>query len=96
MCGIAERPLRLGWNSRSTNVGSFLRPVHVDVSGRGCLMSHIQSEPIAGTAPARSALMVANGPGHSPAKLGRSAPTAVKIAKLSGAYIGDPNLGHRG
>ena len=22
MCGTAERPLRLGWNSRSTNVGN--------------------------------------------------------------------------
>jgi hypothetical protein len=31
-------------------------------------MSHIQSEPIAGTARAGSTLMAASGPGHSPAK----------------------------
>jgi hypothetical protein len=35
-------------------------------------MSHIQNEPIAGTARASSILMVASGPGRSPARLTQS------------------------
>ena len=72
--------------------GRALLAAHVMSAGGGwCLMNHIQSEPIAGTAPAGSTLMVASDPGHSPAKLARSSTSGRRGSKLSGLYVSDAN-----
>jgi hypothetical protein len=54
-------------------------------------MSHIQSEPIAGTVRAGSTLMVASGPDiHLESDAERHL-AAGEVAKLSGAYVSEAN-----